>query len=863
MVANNGKANGTVNSREEEYLLFLESKITVNERTGFHVDLGQLHESLFYHQKVTVQWALKLGRGLIAKSFGLGKTRDNIEICRQVLARHGGKALIVCPLGVKHQFQEEDGPAMGTDWQYVRTDAEIEAATSPYLITNYERVRDGDIDPRKHNFTVVGLDEGAVLRSLGSKTYNVFEVLFADVPFRYVFTAVPSPNNYKELIYYARFLGIMDTGQALTRWFKRDSQKAGNLTLYKQHEKEFWLWISSWALFIFKPSDVGGDDTGYDLPELKVHWHRVPVDHRRAWGQTDGRGQARLFLNAANGVTEASQEKRYTMQARLEKMLQIMATHDPATHWLLWHDLEDERRAIEKAVDGAVTVYGSQPLEERESRIIGFGRGEFLILATKPRIAGSGCNFQRFCRDAIYLGVGYKFADFIQSVHRIYRFLQQGEVNVHIIFAESEDDIVNVLQRKWRQHDKLVARMRRIVQKYGLSNEALRQDLKRKIGVTRQEHKSRLFTAVNNDCILELLRIPDNSIDMIHTSPPFGPLYEYTIQLEDAGHNPSYAAFWQQMDFCIPELLRVLKPGRIAAIHVKDQVLYGHKTPHGFMEIEPFTADCITAFRKHGFLYAGKHYIATDVVRENNSTYRLGYSEMCRDATKMGAGLGEELLLFRKAPSDSTNARADEPVTKSKDEYSLGRWQIDTHAPWRTNGNRLLRPEELAQYIPNQVSKIYALEQLHEPYDHERHVAICDALEARGHLPKDFMLLAPKVTRSEDDPIWDDIIYMRTLNSQQTQGRREKHVCPLPFDIVERVIRLYSNRGELVLDPFFGLGTVGYCAIKLGRRAYGIDLSSEYWGHSIRYCADMERQILAPTLFDFIEQQAEEVRDAQ
>jgi hypothetical protein len=113
---------------------------------------------------------------------------------------------------VKHQFQEEDGPAMGVEIAYVRTDAEVELADTPYLITNYERVRDGDIDPRNHNFAVVTLDEGSVLRSLGSKTYDVFERIFANVPYRYVCTATPSPNEYRELIYYARFLGIMDVG---------------------------------------------------------------------------------------------------------------------------------------------------------------------------------------------------------------------------------------------------------------------------------------------------------------------------------------------------------------------------------------------------------------------------------------------------------------------------------------------------------------------------------------------------------------------------------------------------------------------------------------------------------------------------
>lgn len=837
---------------ESTYDTFLEGKIEVQEDVGFEVDLTDLCPTLFHHQTVTVQWALRKGRALIAKSFGLGKTRDQVEIAKQIVQHTGGKFLVVCPLGVKHQFQEEDGPALDTNWEYVRTDAEIEMTDCPFLITNYERVRDGDIDPRKHTFAGVSLDEGSVLRSLGSKTYDVFETLFADTPYRFVCTATPSPNNYKEIIYYARWLGIMDVGQALTRWFKRDSTQAGNLTIHPHHEREFWLWVASWALFIYKPSDVDGDDTGYDLPELNVHWHRVGVDHSLAWEQMDNRGQRRLLLNAANGVREASAEKRRTLEARLQRASDILQNNNPDKHWLIWHHLEAEREAIETAVPGIVTVYGSQTLEEREKRIIDFTHGRYPILGTKPEIAGSGCNFQRHCHSNIFLGIDYKFQDFIQAIHRTHRFGQKHPVDVHIIYAESEDDIVSALQRKWQQHNELSERMQQIVKRYGLNHEAMRRDLKRTIGVARHVQSGQRFTAVNNDCVRELPNIGNNSVGLILTSIPFGNHYEYTVQLEDFGHNPTDGDFWTQMDYLIPELLRVLKPGRVAAIHVKDRVLYGHQTPSGFMEISPFSDECVMAFRKHGWLYEGRRTIVTDVVRENASTYRLGWSEMSRDASKMGSGLPEYLLLFRKPPSDNTTARADEPVSKDKADYSRGRWQVDAHSLWRSSGNRLLLPDEAASMIPDQVAAMWQVEQLNTPYNHERHVALCEALDNRGHLPASFMLLPPKTTKDEADLVWDDVVFMRTLNSNQSQKRRENHICPLPLDIVERAIRLYSNEGDLVLDMFSGLFTVVYCSVIMGRRGYGIELNPDYFHHGVGYCRDAEREALTPTLFDYI-----------
>ena len=835
-----------------DYQNFLKSKIKLVDRSGFEVSTADLHPAMSAHSKAMAQWALREGRGLLAASFGLHKTRTQIGIAREIIKRHGGQFLVVCPLGVKGQFQLEDGPALDTEWQYVRTDEEVAAATSPYLVTNYERVRDGDIDPRKHNITGASLDEGSVLRSLGSKTYDVFAQAFADTPFKWVCTATPSPNNYKELIYYARFLGVMDVGQALTRWFKRDSTQAGNLTLHPHHERDFWLWVASWALFIYRPSDLGFSDDGYELPEMRVHWHRVDVDHTRAWGQVDNRGQQRLFLDAAAGVTEASAEKRETLLDRLGKAVEIISDA-PDRHWLLWHHLEDERRAIEQILPGVKTVYGSQDLELREGLIHGFSKGQYRILATKPEIAGSGCNFQHHCADAVFLGVDYKFQDFIQAVHRIWRFMQRQTVNIHIIYAASEDTIVDILKRKWQQHDHLTAKMQEIVRKYGLSHEAMRKDLSRKIGLRRVEHKSHLFTAVNNDCVAELPNLADNSVGLIHTSIPFGNHYEYSVQYEDFGHNPTDGDFWNQMDFLIPELLRVLKPGRVAAIHVKDRILYGHQTHSGFMEVSPFSDECVMAFKRHGFLYEGRRTIVTDVVRENASTYRLGWSEMTKDASKMGSGLPEYLLLFRKPPSSKDTARADEPVTKSKEDYTRGRWQVDAHSLWRSNANRLLTPAEIAELLPDVASRYWRHEQGHAVYDYERHVQICELMDSRGYLPSGFMLLPPVVTNDDEMfAVWDDIVYMRTLNSEQSRGRQENHICPLPLDIVERVIRLYSNENDLVLDPFGGLFTVPYLSIKMGRKAYGVELNSEYFGYGVKYCQEAEREATMPTLFDFI-----------
>jgi hypothetical protein len=350
----------------------------------------------------------------------LGKSVIQLEAMRLVLDRNGGRGLIVAPLGVRQEFKRDAVELLG--WaeppKFIRS-IEYAAATGIYL-TNYETVRDGKLDPRE--FTVASLDEASCLRAFGgSKTFREFMRLFDGLQYKFVATATPSPNEYIELLAYAAFLEIMDVGQAKTRFFKRDSTKADQLTIHPHKEREFWLWVASWALFVQRPSDLGFSDEGYELPPIDVRWHEVMTDH--AGAGTEKNGQAKMFRNAAIGVQDAAAEKRLSLPTRIAKLLEIRQ-EDPAAHRLIWHDLEAERTAIEASVPGVVSVYGSQDLEDREQAIIDFSDGKIRELAAKPVIAGSGCNFQRYCAWAVFLGIGFKFNDFIQAIHRIQRFLQ-------------------------------------------------------------------------------------------------------------------------------------------------------------------------------------------------------------------------------------------------------------------------------------------------------------------------------------------------------------------------------------------------------------------------------------------------------
>lgn len=828
---------------KETYQEFIDNKITETPKGSF--DTKDISDILFPHQVDTVNFAADGGNRALFLSFGMGKSLIQLELCLQALKAYPcGKVLIICPLGVKQEFKNDAEHLLklqdrGISMEYVRNKQEQIESAAQIHITNYERVRDGDF--MLSIYEMVTLDEASALRSVASKTYIEFLQKFKNVKHKFVATATPSPNDYIELLNYAAFLGIMDVSQAKTRFFKRDSKKADQLTILSNMEQEFWLWVHSWALFLPKPSYLGYSDEGYDLPELKVVWHCVKVEQKET--PIDDRGQLKMIADRPKGLAPESAVKRESINERINKALEVI---DEESHWLIWHGLERERAAIEKAFD-CTTVYGNQDDDIKEKLLMSFANGEYKKLATKTSIAGSGCNFQKHCHKAFFLGIDHKFNDFIQAIHRIHRFGQKHAVEIHIAYTEQEEHIKTDLLRKWKQHDDLLETFRGIIEKYGLSAKDSIEELKRSKGVVRQETVQLNFTAVNNDNVLEIENRPDNSDDLQVTSVPFSTQYEYSANYNDFGHNKDNAAFFAQMDYLLPHKLRVLKPGRVSAVHVKDRIIPGNFSGKGMYTTYRFSDKMADAYEKHGFEFMGRICIITDVVSENNQTYRLGWSKNAVDGTGMGVGSSEYILLFRKLPTDTSNSFADVPVAKSKDEYTRAKWQIDANGFWRSSGNRLLSPEEISKHDLKYAMQLMKGESRNEVYDYNRHVAIAESMENAGKLPSDFAAVDPQ---SWSDDVWTDVTRMRGLNTLLGQAGKEQHICPLPFDIVDRLILRYSNEGEVVSDYFAGVFTVPYRALVLNRKGYGVELNPSYYQIGKSYCNEVEYKKTVPTLFD-------------
>lgn len=832
-----------------KYEDFLESKVVIAKDYGTDDLKSEINDKLLPHQKDIVTWSISGGRRAIFASFGLGKTVMQLEIAAKVSEITEKPFLVVMPLAVVGEFKDDLEFLYPEKSIHYITDSDVITEYNKDIIycTNYERIRKGDVLAEK--FGGVSFDEASILRNLKTETTNFVLKHFSKVNYRFVATATPTPNDFIEILNYADYLGVIDRGHALTRFFQRDSTKAGNLTLYPNKKEEFWKWVSTWAVFINKPSDLGYNDDGYLLPKLNFVEHEV--ENLTDGVITNKHGDIVMFKDNTKSLIDVSREKSESIDLRIDKAFEIF-NEQKESNWILWHHLEAERQKINKKFKefDLKSVYGSQKNDEKESLLIDFKHSKFQILSTKPKIAGSGCNFQHACHNMVFVGIDYKFNDFIQAIHRCYRFKQTEEVNVHAIHTQNEREVLKALKRKWKQHIEMQTEMINLVREYGLNKDKIKSDMKRQIFNNRRSSQIGGATVFNEDTVKIHEEMEDNSTDMILTSIPFGDHYEYSDNYNDMGHNHGNDEFFKQMDYLTPNLLRTLKAGKVAAIHVKDRIRYSYQNGTSFTTIDDFSGKTVAHFQKHGFYLMGKITVTTDVVRENNQTYRLGWSEQCKDGTKMGCGLPEYILLFRKAPSDSKNAYADEPCVKTKEEYNRANWQLDAHAYWKSDGNRFLSTEELKTLDMKHVFNAWKNHEKTSIYSFKEHLKACEDLDANDRLSALFMTLP---TTSNNDMVWTDINRMNTLNTNQSNRKKEKHICPLQLDLIERLINRFTMKGDLIDDPFGGLFSTAYKALEMERKAISCELNPEYYDDGLFYLKSIEYKINVPTLFDVSE----------
>lgn len=414
-----------------DYIEFLKSKQITIKPSGFDVELSEINPMLFDWQKDIAKWALKKGKCALFEDCGLGKTPQQLEFAYQVHKHTGGDVLILAPLAVAKQTQRE-GEKFGYAVNICRTQADVKSGIN---ITNYEMLEHFDAS----KFIGVVLDESSILKSYMGTTKQAIINAFKDTPYKLSCTATPSPNNQMEILNQAEFLGIMKSHEALAIWFINDTSSSGNYQLKGHAVESFWEWVSSWAVCISSPSELGYSDEGYTLPKLNEIEIVVPID------ETSEDYEEGFFRTIETNATAFHKEKRITAEQRAIKCAEIIAQNDE--QYLIWCNTDYEADLLRKHIPQAVEVRGSDKPEHKEKSAINFIKGEIRILISKAKIFGYGLNFQN-CHNTIFCGIDYSYESYYQSIRRFWRFGQVHEVNAYIVIGSTEQQILDVVRKK-------------------------------------------------------------------------------------------------------------------------------------------------------------------------------------------------------------------------------------------------------------------------------------------------------------------------------------------------------------------------------------------------------------------------------
>lgn len=408
------------------YTAFLERKQKVAHQDGPTIRPADVHPTLFDWQSQIVAWAVKVRRAAIWADTGLGKTMMQIEWARL----SGDMTLIVAPLAVCQQTVRE-AAKLGITAKYVRDETELDGPGM--YVTNYELVPCFGPD----QFDAVVLDESSILKQSDGKTRTMLIEHFADVPARLACSATPAPNDPEELTNQSEFLGRMARNHMLAAYFIHDSDG----WRLKGHARGPMIeWMSTWAIAVRRPSDIGGSDEGYILPGLEIKSHLLPVEI-----VPDGQ----LFATEIGGVTGRAEVRRKTLASRVARTAELVHA-EPREPWVLWCGLNAEADALADAIPGAVNIHGSLSPDEKARLLLGFSDGEHRVIITKPAIASQGLNWQHCARMA-FVGLGDSYEQYYQAIRRCYRYGQTRVVHAHIVLSDLESQIADNVRRKERQ----------------------------------------------------------------------------------------------------------------------------------------------------------------------------------------------------------------------------------------------------------------------------------------------------------------------------------------------------------------------------------------------------------------------------
>lgn len=697
-----------------KYTEFLQSKKRNLRDVGF--EATELNDNLFPFQRDIVHKALKRGKYAIFADCGLGKTFMQLEWAFRVAEHEGMPVLLLCPLAVGAQTIRE-AERFGIDAQ--------KFPNGKIQVLNYDQIE--HVDPGK--FAGIVLDESSILKNMQGKMRNAIIDKFKHTGYKLACTATPSPNDPVELGNHSEFLDVMKITEMSAMYFVHDGGNTNKWRLKKHSVENFYQWVGTWASVLRRPSDIGHEDKGYDLPNLSFYETTI---------ETDQRHNGMLFNEVAVSATNFNQELRLTKLDRIEQAVNIVnQSHEP---FIIWIRQNEEGELLRKLLPDAVEVKGSDKTEAKEEAFMDFVNGKFRILITKPKIAQFGLNFQH-CQNQVFAALDFSFEGLYQAIRRSYRFGQKNEVNIYIITTDTMQNVIETIKRKQDQFEEMNKAMTSVING---------QQLKEETNYNTEDDVCEWYDIRNGDSVQLIQQLDSESVGFSVFSPPFADLYTYSSFAEDMGNSANWEEFLVHFDFLVSEIYRITQSGRNVAVHCMDLMI--KKGVEGFRGMRDFSGMIREAFEKHGFIYHSRVTIWKDPVIQMQRTkaIELLHKQVKKDSTMSAVGLPDYVLVFRK------DGERNNPVRNT--ELPVDLWQK------------------------------YA------------------------------------------SPVWMDINQTNTLQYTTARDNRdEKHICPLQLDTIERLIHLYTNKGDVVFTPFLGIGSEAYQAVKMGRRAIGFELKPSYY----------------------------------
>lgn len=606
------------------YEEFLKTKEKQFIESGFEVLESDLNPLLKDFQKYGISVALKKGRFAFFFDCGLGKTFCQLEWSRLVSEKTNQKVLILAPLAIVEQTKKEA----------LKFNIDIDV----FDITNYDQLKNIDVSI----YSGVVLDESSILKGRDGKLSSYIIDVFRNFKYKLACSATPSPNDHSELGQHVEFLGYDSYDNMRAMFFVQDQKikSSDKWRLRKHAEDDFWKYVSSWSMAIDNPSTLGFDSEGYNLPEIEYIEHIIKVENK----------SNSLFNDVAVSATDLHKDLKRSFDDRINKTIDLVNSNNE--NWIIWALSNDETNTLNKLIPEAINVQGSDKPEYKAKHLNGFANNDFRILITKTSIASMGMNYQN-CHNMVFTSYDFKFEQFYQAVRRCYRFGQKNKVKVHLLVPETQSNVRQSILEKQIKHFEKIKQMAKYSADSNYKNDIEIDEVKEK------EVKTDDFWLLNGDCVEEIKKIDDCSVDYSFFSPPFSDLYTYSDDPRDFSNVKSDDEFFEHFQYLVPELNRVLKPGRLVSMHIMQGTTSIGKD--GFLSIKDLRGDLIRLFQKNGFYFHAEVMIRKSpqlaAIRTKNT--QLMHGQTKRDSSINRPGLADYIITFRKEGKNEVPIKND------------------------------------------------------------------------------------------------------------------------------------------------------------------------------------------------------------